>query len=104
VDRLNEMIKQEIRSWEDKSRRYRSTILAKDASHDVNIRRQIIVGGLFCELFPQVLQLQPQDSEPENQVEFAPIEYFLRLLVSDKNYLAQISDNVQEHFGVTFFG
>lgn len=65
---------------------------------DADTRRQNILGWIDTEYFPWLLKLQPQATESENQVEFAPWACFLALLASDENYVNQLMEKVAEAF------
>lgn len=55
---------------------------AKKAAEAADLRRQIIVGSIFLEYFPDFKDLQPRSSSEEDEREFAPLRKFLASLVS----------------------
>jgi len=72
------------------------TVWRESASLSADTRRMIIVGGLFEQYFPEYKHYKPQESEIENQVEFAPVACFLAVLVQDKEYIQQLKAKVDK--------
>ncbi|MDE6760389.1 MAG: hypothetical protein K2J90_06830 [Lachnospiraceae bacterium] len=48
-------------------------------------RRIFIVGKILLDVFPEFLNLHPQKSAEENEVEFIPLKDFLSALAADKS-------------------
>jgi len=97
MSRLNELIAKEIAEWEVASGR-KETPPPRDnvTSPSVDTRRLIILGGLLGDYFPEFLRFQPQATEAENQVEFAPVAGFLASLAGDKEYVNRLMEQVMK--------
>jgi hypothetical protein len=93
------MIAQEIANWERLSGKKGTPSLSGNAnSLSADTRRLIILGGYVADTFDAVLRFQPQGTEAENQVEFAPFIAFLALLAADREYVNRLMEQVDEAF------
>ena len=70
-------------------------IREKNKQEAVNTRRNIIIGKMVCEYFPDVLNFYPRRTEAENKIEFLPFEQLLYVLANDNNKITQ-SKNPQK--------
>ena len=61
-----------------------------EAKRKQDISRNIIVGGLVCKHFPNVMLLQPRRNNADNAVEFAVIENFLKALSANTEIFSQL--------------
>ena len=64
----------------------------KKKQAELNTRRQIIIGKMVSDHFPEVLQLQPRRTTEENLIEFAPVAKILSILVNDKQYVEHLKE------------
>lgn len=64
----------------------------KSAKRKIDTRRYIIVGGLVCNYFPDVMKYQPQRTAADTAKEFEHFENILRTLSSDEGLLARLKD------------
>lgn len=62
----------------------------------IDDRRKIIIGGLVSKYFPEVLQFNPQGSNADNNIEFAPLANFLYALANDKQLVEQIKEKARQ--------
>ena len=60
----------------------------------INRDRQLIIGKIVSEYFPEVLRFQPCRTDADNQTEFAPVIRFLIELSHDKEYISKLKDKV----------
>lgn len=70
-------------------------------SSDIVTRRQFIFGEYFMKFadkYPCFQRLQPQETEAQNDIEFAPIEHFLLLLESDADYVNNLIAKMEQDF------
>lgn len=65
---------------------------------DVDTRRQIIIGGMVADVFPEVSRFQPLSTEADNEVEFARFGAFLALLAGDIEYVERLKERVSAAF------
>ena len=97
MNKLNELIAQEIAEWERLSGYKEKQIASKKDSSNAGNRRQMIHGGYsmaFMDSYPIFQRLQPQPTEPENDIEFAPVELFYSLLANDKELVERLINEV----------
>lgn len=88
MSRLKDRIAQEIAEWERLSGKKKIQVLLETADlSDVYTRRLIIIGGFVTDYFPELLSLTPQETEAENNIEFAPLIKFFNLLGSRQKIL-----------------
>jgi len=96
---LNEMVLQEIAEWEMLSCQQKTA--AETVSPDADNCRQFIHGEYamaFTDRYPIFRQLQPQTTEPENQVEFAPLIAFYAKLAAEEQMVDRLIGEVTEAF------
>lgn len=67
----------------------------KKKAEAVNLRRQVIIGGIICKYFPETLSLQPRQTELDNKDEFALFEATVALIASDTKYRDSFKEEVQ---------
>jgi hypothetical protein len=85
---LKKRIEQEIVDWKRLSGKKKTQMLLKKIDlSDVNIRRLLIIGGLATDYFPELLSFTPQETETENEIEFAPLINFLISLSQKRTVL-----------------
>ena len=93
MTKLNVRIAEEIAEWKAATGQTKFQRMTKVATAlDDDIRRLIIIGGFVADKFPEVLQYQPQSSEPENQAEFLPLLVFLALLESETEFIDRLKN------------
>jgi len=64
----------------------------QEAQRKIDIRRNIMIGGLMCHLFPELMELQPQWSAEGNVKEFKSLENILRVLSEDTELLTKLKE------------
>ena len=90
MSKLSTRIAAEIAEWEVASRRNKTQrIMSQVNPKDVDIRRQIIIGGIVCDFMPFVLSCQPKQTEAENLQEFKPLCEILEWVAQNRNYIAE---------------
>lgn len=57
---------------------------AKSARQKLDQRRSAIVGEIFLEIFPEFLNLKPQQTQQDNEREFRPLRDFLSNVAADR--------------------
>ena len=65
-------------------------IREKKARERINTRRNIIIGKMVEQYFPEVLEFIPRRTEAETKVEFAPLEHFISMLAADIEYVERL--------------
>lgn len=68
-------------------------------SSDIVTRRQFILGEYFMKFvdrYPCFQGLQPQETEVQNNIQFAPVERFLSLLESDSEYVNRLIVKIEQ--------
>lgn len=71
--------------------------LKKTDSSDIYIRRLIIIGGFATDYFPELLRFTPQETEAENEIEFAPLTNFFLFLSMRRNLLDRLMKKKPMH-------
>lgn len=95
---LKKCIEQEIADWERLSGKKKAQIfLKKTDSSDIYIRRLIIIGGFATDYFPELLRFTPQETEAENEIEFAPLTNFFLFLSMRRNLLDRLMKKKPMH-------
>jgi hypothetical protein len=94
---LEQLIQLEIAEWNEKSGKKRLPELYLNPLH-IDTRRSAIIGSIFTNYFEDFLQCTPQETEEENDSEFAPVEYFLTILTEDEEYMNRHLDELREVF------
>lgn len=88
---LKDRITQEIAEWERLSGKKKvQVLLEKSDLSDPDTRRLLIIGGIVEDYFPELHCLTVQESEHENEIEFAPLSDFFKLLGSRRNLLNRL--------------
>ena len=88
---LKKRVEQEIADWKRLSGKKKAqTFLEKTDSSDFYTRRLIIIGGFAMDYFPELLSFTPQETEAENEIEFAQLIKFLILLGNRRNLLDRL--------------
>jgi len=91
---LKKRIEQEIADWERLSGKKKvQVLLGKIDLSDIDIRRLIIIGGFGTEYFPELLSFTPQETEAQNEIEFAPLINFLISLGQRRTVLDRLMKN-----------
>lgn len=57
---------------------------AKSAQQKLDQRRSAIVGEIFLEIFPEFLNLKPQQTQQDTEREFRPLRDFLSAVAAEK--------------------
>ncbi len=58
-------------------------------------RRKIIVGAVVMAYFPKLETLQPQRTNAENDIEYAPLAAFCSALAADKETMARLEEEAR---------
>ena len=82
--------KSQERTAQLKRQKKEQEIRERKQQEAINTRRKIIVGGIVEKYFPYVLELQPRRTDAENEIEFAPMEKILSVLVADNFHFTPI--------------
>jgi len=90
---IDERILQNIERSKQEERQQRAQ-KARDAKKQYAIARdrQQIIGQFVESHFPEVERFHPHRTHTENQLEFAPLIEFLRVLAFNKKIVAQIKE------------
>lgn len=65
----------------------------EDAKRKIDIHRYILIGELFCQYFPGMMQIQPRRSKADNKAAFAEYENALRWLSEHTEFLNNMRNN-----------
>lgn len=65
----------------------------RDAKRKIDTHRNILIGDLVCQYFPDVMQIQPRNSKVGNKAAFAEFENALRWLSEHTEFLNNMRDN-----------
>jgi hypothetical protein len=97
VSRLNELLAQEVDEWKRLSGQ-KATQQPQGNSNPLSVdtRRQIIIGGMVIDKFPELLRFEPRNNEAEDNIEFAPFISFLALLAADTEYVNRLKEQVSK--------
>lgn len=88
MNTLNTRIAQEQEEWTQLTRQNKTRIISTNLDlYDVDIRRQVVIGGLVCDYLPDVLHLQLAESEIKNRTEFDPFIRVLSWLKDNQEYV-----------------
>ena len=68
----------------------------REVKRKKDIRRNIIIGELVCEHFPNMMKLQPQRHSSDNAKEFAVFKHTLRLLAANTELLMQLNEDAEK--------
>ena len=97
MDKLNERITKKSEELEQLKRQKRAKEMrAQKEARAIDTRRKIVIGGLVLKYFPELQQLHPKHNNAENDIEFSAFAYFLSVLASDKELVAQLKAKAQE--------
>ena len=96
----------QIAQEKEKLKQLRRQKRAQDArdqekKNALDTRRNIIIGAMVSEYFPEVLRFQPCRTDAENNVEFAPLTRFLAMLAADKQYVDGLKKRVNQQASLT---
>ena len=61
----------------------------------IDTRRNIIIGGLVCKHFPDVMKFQPKSRKADTELEFAELECFISMLAKDIEYISMLSERAK---------
>jgi hypothetical protein len=73
-----------------KHRKREQEIRERNKREAVNTRRNIIIGELVSQYFPEVLNLQPKRTADANKAEFEDFEKILSAIAADNNYIMRL--------------
>ena len=101
--KLNRIIEQEKKEWKSLSGRKRTHEVHNGTELlSIETRRQIIIGGIVSDVFPEVMYYEPKNDEVSNNAEFAQIKCFLSLLAADDKYVMQLKEQVNQKLNLSF--
>jgi hypothetical protein len=93
---LDERIARETIKLEQLKRQKRAQkAREKEKIRATETRRKIILGGIVIKYFPQFEELQPQKTNEENLIEFAPLSNFLKCLAEKKEWILQLEKEAE---------
>ena len=82
--------KSQERTAQLKGQKKEQEIRERKQQEAINTRRKIIAGGIVEKYLPEVLELQPQRTDAENEIEFAPLGKILSVLAADNFHFTPI--------------
>ena len=88
---INEQLKKSVHRIEQLKNQKKSQERQEQAvKRKMDTRRKIIIGGLVCKYFPDIMKYQPQRSNADTTEEFAAFENILRILVVNVDLLTEL--------------
>lgn len=69
----------------------------RKAQEKNEVRRQLMIGQIFLDVFPEFLQLQPQYTSVDNKKEFAPLREYLTAMSRDEKLVYALKEITSQH-------
>ena len=95
MNQISSLYKTPVTPEQLKNRKKMQERREQEAKRKVDIHRNIIIGGLICKYFPDVMEYQPQRSKKGNAEVFKCFESILEMIASDTELLACIKSRAE---------